>query len=89
MFAIVAIDKPNSRELRAANRQTHLDYADASGVVFVAGPFLDGEGNMTGSLIVLDVPDMAAAEAWAANDPYAKAGLFETVTIRGWKKVRG
>ena len=89
MFAIVAIDKPNSRELRAANRRTHLDYADASGVVFVAGPFLDGEGNMTGSLIVLDVPDMAAAEAWAANDPYAKAGLFETVTIRGWKKVRG
>jgi uncharacterized protein YciI len=89
VFAIVAIDKPNSRELRAANRQAHLDYADASGVVFLGGPFLDGEGNMTGSLIILDVPDMSAAEAWAAGDPYAKAGLFETVTIRGWKKVRG
>jgi uncharacterized protein YciI len=32
---------------------------------------------------------MAAAEAWAAADPYAKAGLFESVTIRAWKKVRG
>jgi uncharacterized protein YciI len=89
MFALVAIDKPNSRELRSANRQGHLDYADATGEVFVAGPFLDGDGNMTGSLIILDVPDMAAAEAWAAADPYARAGLFETVTIRAWKKVRG
>jgi uncharacterized protein YciI len=31
MFVIVAIDKPDARELRAANRQAHLDYADASG----------------------------------------------------------
>jgi hypothetical protein len=89
LFVLVCTDKPNARELRAANRQAHLDYADASGVVFLGGPFLDAEGNMTGSLIVLDVPDMAAAESWAAADPYAKAGLFETVTIRAWKKVRG
>jgi len=89
MFVIVAIDKPDSREVRAANRQAHLDYADATGVVFLGGPFLDSEGNMTGSLIVLDLPDMPAAEVWAAADPYAKAGLFESVTIRAWKKVRG
>ena len=89
MFVLICIDKPASRELRAANRQAHLDYADSSGVVFVGGPFLDADGNMTGSLIILDLPDMAAAEAWAAADPYAKAGLFESVTIRAWKKVRG
>lgn len=89
MFVLVCIDKPDAREIRAANRPAHLDYVDASGVVTLAGPFLDGEGNPTGSLIVLDVPDMAAAEAWAAADPYAKSGLFGTVTIRAWKKVRG
>jgi uncharacterized protein len=89
MFVVVALDKPDSRELRAANRQAHLDYADSTGVVALGGPFLDAEGNMTGSLIILDLPDLAAAEAWAAADPYAKAGLFETVTIRAWKKVRG
>jgi uncharacterized protein len=89
MFVIVALDKPDSRKLRAANRQAHLDYADASGAVVLAGPFLDGDGAMTGSLLILDVPDMAAAEAWAAADPYATAGLFGSVTIRAWKKVRG
>jgi uncharacterized protein len=89
LFVLVCIDKPNARELRAANRPAHLDYVDASGVVTLGGPFLDDEGNPTGSLIILDVPDRAAAEAWAAADPYAKAGLFESVTIRAWKKVRG
>ncbi len=89
MFALVCIDKPGAREIRAANRPTHLEHLDGSGVVAFAGPFLDAEGNPTGSLIVLDVADMAAAEAWAAADPYAKAGLFESVTIRAWKKVRG
>ena len=32
---------------------------------------------------------MAAAEAWAANDPYAKAGLFASVELVEWKKVIG
>ena len=31
--------------------------------------------------------DEAAAKAFAANDPYAKAGLFETVEIRAWRRV--
>jgi uncharacterized protein YciI len=42
---------------------------------------------MTGSLIVLDLADMAAARDWAANDPYAKAGLFSSVDLIAWKKV--
>ena len=37
----------------------------------------------------MDVVNMAAAEDWAANDPYAKAGLFESVTLTEWKRVIG
>jgi uncharacterized protein YciI len=44
---------------------------------------------MCGSLLILDVADRAAAEAWADGDPYAKAGLFETVEIHAWKQVIG
>ena len=32
---------------------------------------------MNGSLIILDLADRAEADAFVANDPYAKAGLFE------------
>jgi hypothetical protein len=42
---------------------------------------------MIGSLLILDFPDRLLAERFAANDPYAKAELFENVTIRRWKKV--
>jgi uncharacterized protein YciI len=55
----------------------------------MAGPVLDDDGQMCGSLIVLEVDDLAAAQAWAAGDPYAKAGLFSDVTLRAWKKVIG
>ena len=44
---------------------------------------------MCGSLVILEVEDLAAAEAWAAGDPYANAGLFSSVEIRPWKKVIG
>ena len=30
---------------------------------------------------------MAAAQDWAANDPYAKAGLFADVQLIPWNKV--
>jgi uncharacterized protein YciI len=39
--------------------------------------------------VVLDVADMAAAESWAAKDPYAKAGLFESVELIAWNRVIG
>jgi hypothetical protein len=44
---------------------------------------------MCGSLVVLSVDDLAQAQAWAAADPYALAGLFASVTITEWKKVIG
>ena len=55
----------------------------------MAGPFLDPAGQMTGSLIILSVDSLQAAQDWAASDPYAKAGLFEQVRITEWKKVIG
>ncbi len=88
-IAVICRDKPGHEELRKANRDAHLAYLRETGVVEMAGPFLDAQGAMTGSLLVLDMPDMAAAEAWAADDPYAKAGLFASVTLDEWKKVIG
>jgi uncharacterized protein YciI len=88
-FALIALDKPGTLTVRQANRAAHLAYIEKTGCVQLAGPFLDDAGEMTGSLLVLDLPDMDAAQAWAAEDPYAKAGLFDSVTIRAWKKVIG
>lgn len=88
-FAVITRDRPGALQIRRDTREAHLEYIESTGVVTMAGPFLGESGEMDGSLVVLDVADMAAARDWAENDPYARAGLFESVEIRGWKKVIG
>ena len=88
LIALIARDKNGALEIRKANRAEHLAYIEATGVVAQAGPLIV-DGDMAGSLVILDVADMAAAEDWAANDPYAKAGLFDKVELIEWKKVIG
>lgn len=87
-FAVICRDKPDALPVRMENRAAHLAYVEETGAVFIGGPLLEG-GQMAGSMIVLDVADLDAAKAWAAADPYAKAGLFGSVTINEWKKVIG
>lgn len=88
-FALMTQDKPGALQVRMDNRAAHLAYIADTGVVEMAGPVLDENGEMCGSLIVLEVDDLAAAQAWAEADPYAKAGLFASATLRAWKKVVG
>ena len=89
LVALIGRDKPGALEIRKANREAHLAYLGASDIVRQAGPLLDEAGAMTGSLLILDVVDLAQAQDWAASDPYSKAGLFETVQIVEWKRVIG
>ncbi len=88
LIALIARDKDGALQTRLDNRAAHLAYIEETGVVSQAGPLLDGDA-MIGSLIVLDVEDMSAAQNWASNDPYAKAGLFQSVELIAWKKVVG
>ncbi len=87
--AIICTDKPGHLQTRLDNRAAHLNHVEVSGIVEMAGPFLDGSGQMVGSLLILSVDTLAQAKAWADADPYARAGLFETVVLQEWKKVVG
>lgn len=89
LFIIDCRDKPGHEDVRKDNRQAHLDYVKSfKDQVVAAGPLLSDDGErMVGSLLVLDFADRLLAERFTANDPYAKAELFESVTIRRWKRV--
>lgn len=87
--ALFAHDKPGALQIRLDNRAAHLAHIDSSGIVEMAGPLLSPEGQMCGSLVVLSVETMAQAQAWAAADPYALGGLFQSVELVEWKKVIG
>ncbi|NOD31675.1 YciI family protein [Ruegeria atlantica] len=88
LIALIARDKPGALQTRLDNRSAHLAYIEETGVVSQAGPLLNSDA-MIGSLIILDVEDLAAAQSWADGDPYAKAGLFQSVELIPWKKVIG
>lgn len=89
LFAFMCMDKPDHQEVRLANREAHLAFLKESDVR-VAGPLTNDDGSgMIGSLLVVELADRGAAEAWAAADPYAKAGLFDRVEIRAFRQVIG
>ncbi|MCR9269364.1 MAG: YciI family protein [Hyphomonadaceae bacterium] len=91
LFLINARDKANSTELRLANRDAHLKWAGQFGdQIAMAGPVLSEDGQtMKGSTFVIAFDSLADAEAWAKEDPYAKAGLFETTEIIPFKWLIG
>jgi uncharacterized protein YciI len=84
LFVLICTDKPDSLALRLATRPAHLAWLETV-VVKGAGPFLDDAGNPNGSLVIIEAKDKAEAEAIAARDPYAVAGLFASVEVRPWK----
>ena len=88
LFSIVCTDRPQSLDLRAATRSEHIAYLQTYKSKLVeAGPLLDGDGRPCGSLLIIDVEDRAAAEGFAAGDPFNKAGLFESAVVRGYRTV--
>ena len=90
LFALFCVDKPKALEVRMGAREDHLAYVRGFGAQMkLAGPLLDAGGDMAGSLIILDMADQAAADAFSANDPYTKAGLWERVDIKPFKATLG
>lgn len=88
LYLIHCFDKQDHLQVRMDNRPAHVAYLKSyADKLHAAGPTLDAAGNMNGSLVILKLEELAQAEAFAAGDPYAKAGLFEKVIIQPWKKV--
>jgi uncharacterized protein YciI len=96
LYAIIAEDAPGALERRLAARGAHLERLKAlqqAGRLVLAGPHpaIDsadpGPAGFTGSLIVAEFASREAAIAWAAEDPYAAAGVYARVTVKPFTQV--
>ena len=88
LFALICTDRPGGLDLRLATRPAHLAYLSTyADRVLHGGPTLDADGRPCGSVLIIEAEDRASAEGFAAGDPYAKAGLFESTVIRGFRTV--
>ncbi len=91
LYVIHALDKPDHLQVRLDNRPAHLEYVTSGAVkLCVGGPLVEEDHETPkGTLIVIEAENLEAAETFAANDPYNKAGLFETVSVTALNKTIG
>ena len=83
-FALIARDRPDGLERRKKHRPAHLEHMarlDAAGRLRYGGPLLTAQGEMGGSLIVLEADDVEAARNTYAEDPYVVHGVFDTYDV--------
>ncbi len=96
LYAIISEDVPNSLAKRMASRPAHLErlqHLQNEGRLVLAGPHpaIDsndsGTAGFTGSLVVAEFSNLAAAQDWADKDPYFYAGVYAHVTVKPFKQV--
>jgi uncharacterized protein len=96
LYAIISEDIADSLAKRLVARAAHLERLQVlqnEGRLLLAGPHpaIDSENpsdaGFTGSLIVAEFTDLAAAQQWADADPYIDAGVYVKVTVKPFKKV--
>jgi uncharacterized protein YciI len=95
-YLLIGADVDDSLAARLAARPAHvarLQALNAEGRLKLAGPLpaIDaedpGEAGYTGSLIVANFESLEAAKAWAADDPYVHAGVYDTILVKPYRHV--
>ncbi len=96
LYAFISQDKPDTLGNRRTVRTSHLARLQAlkdEGRLILAGPHpaIDsedpGEAGFTGSLVVAEFDSLEDARQWADADPYASAGVYESIIVKPFKKV--
>ncbi|MFN9927794.1 MAG: YciI family protein [Phenylobacterium sp.] len=90
LYVLFCVDKPGALSVRMGAREAHLAYVRGFGdKLRLGGPMLDDNGDMAGSLVIMEAESRAEAEAFNAADPYTLAGLWERVDIKVLRATLG
>jgi len=96
LYVIFAADVADSLEKRLSVRPAHLarlQLLHDEGRLLTAGPMpaVDsndpGAAGFTGSTVIAEFDSLEAAQAWAQDDPYVAAGVYDNVVVKPFKKV--
>ena len=86
IYVFRLLDKPGAAELRQRVRPEHKAYLGrvAERIAF-AGPLTGDDGEtMIGSLLAIDFASREAAQAWLADEPFTRAGLYAGVEVHAF-----
>ncbi len=84
-------DRPDSLTLRNELLEEHWSYMDRYAKEMIArGPVFAADGDTPlGSVHIVDLPDPAAARAFAFDEPNYQAGAYRDVLLRRWRNMLG
>ncbi|MDH6144108.1 MULTISPECIES: YciI family protein [Kitasatospora] len=89
-FFVYHRDRPASEGLRNQLVERHWSYMDQYAAELIArGPTFTDDDAPTGSVHIVDLPDPAAARAFAFDEPNYQAGVYRDVLIRRWRNLLG
>lgn len=91
LFLVTCLDRADGAAIRAEHYPAHRAWlATKPADIRLSGPILgDDHESRIGSVFVVHAPDRASAEAFSAADPFARAGLFASVTIHPFLDITG
>jgi len=83
LYILYNEDRPDALAIREATRDAHLAYLERHKDKVVLGGGLLSEDGQTrlGSVFIINVPNRKAAEVFSSEEPFRKAGLFQTTKI--------
>ena len=89
-FMVLAYDGHDSdaRARRDAVRSAHLAHVQPMvqrGEIILGGAILDEFGAMIGSMLVVDLPDHVAVDAWLDRDPYVTGNVWQRIEVKPFR----
>ena len=83
LYMCYGVDGPDGAARRDGAREAHFAWLKAHEDILVLGgaTLADADDTRTGSVLIVNVPDRAAADAFADGEPLRKAGVFSSYTV--------
>jgi len=60
-----------------------------AGTVLMGGAILDGEGAMSGSVMLVDFPSLDALHDWLDHDPYVTGDVWQEYDVQPFQVAVG
>jgi len=88
LYMLYGIDGPNGAARRDIAREEHFKYLERHRDIMVLGgaTLADEDDTRTGSLLIINVPNRAAADAFAEGEPLRRAGVFKTYMVNRMRR---
>jgi uncharacterized protein YciI len=90
LYAWMGFLKPDAGPVPQSVNQETTDFLSQPYIdISYVGPLLDADGKRAGMMMIFDVPDRAAAEAFVDESPYLKAGLYDDHRLYEYRTLVG